>query len=782
MRSSYFRTIISLCLIFNLSAAFGQSAKKLYKTAKELSKAGNYEEAIDYYSKCIETDNKFINAYIERAFAYEETENIEEAAADYKLLTELLPGDYKYYYKAAKLNYQLNKYTIALKDLKTAAQIENKDAKIFELKMRCNIALKNFSDALTDCNKAIELNKTAENYYFRGLVYKMLENFLLSESDFLESTTIDPNYLNAHTGLAVVYLKQNKYNDALNSVNKALKTDCKNKDALLLRSQIFTKKSDFPSAINDLSKLIIEYQNDFNILFQRGQAYFENKQFDLALTDFKKVTAAEPDNIPALCKRAESYEKLGKQAEAITDYEKILSLKIAGKENEQINKLAAERLFELNREQNPPQIKLFYGKPITGNSIFVSGITDEISLILSITDKSTISRLTVDGKGMIENNDSLKSGIPIKLSIKNKTKVTIECEDIYKNKSIEDYKIIKQENTEPSIVLSTPLVSEKNEIYADPRSSELLIEGRVNSKITLDIIEVNGIKAIFNADEINPKFTVRIYAIDRTKVEIKLTDINGNSTVKVFIINRNPSDFLNDNPMGITWVVFIENSDYKSFTSFKGPAKDISMMKTALSKYQINNILHKKNMSKQQFEKFFSTELRDLVKENKVNSVLIWYAGLGKYIKEKSYWIPSDAKRDDESSYFNINSLKSSMQAYSKEIEHTLLVTDACETGPSFYMAMRALPTERDCNTGKATKFKSSQVFTSAGYEAQDEKSQFTKSFANSLNSNNNSCISIEKIVQKVSSAVVKSTKKTPKFGKISGFEDEDGSFIFIKK
>jgi hypothetical protein len=115
-------------------------------------------------------------------------------------------------------------------------------------------------------------------------------------------------------------------------------------------------------------------------------------------------------------------------------------------------------------------------------------------------------------------------------------------------------------------------------------------------------------------------------------------------------------------------------------------------------------------------ERFFSIELRDLVRSNRVNSILIWYAGHGKYIHETGYWIPVDAKRDDEFTYFNINALKASLQSYSNYVTHTLVITDACESGPSFYQAMRSTPKERNCNDWQATKFKSSQVFASAGY------------------------------------------------------------------
>jgi hypothetical protein len=205
-------------------------------------------------------------------------------------------------------------------------------------------------------------------------------------------------------------------------------------------------------------------------------------------------------------------------------------------------------------------------------------------------------------------------------------------------------------------------------------------------------------------------------------------------------------------------------------------------MKSALAKYQIHNIIHKKNMTKNDMERFFSIELRDLVRSNLVNSILIWYAGHGKFINETGYWIPVDAKRDDEFTYFNINALKASMQSYANYVTHVLVITDACESGPSFYQAMRSDPTVKSCDDWQATRFKSSQVFSSAGYQLAVDNSQFTKTFANSLVNNPNACIPIESIVAKVTTAVVKNNQQKPQFGKIAGLEDEDGTFFFMTK
>lgn len=234
--------------------------------------------------------------------------------------------------------------------------------------------------------------------------------------------------------------------------------------------------------------------------------------------------------------------------------------------------------------------------------------------------------------------------------------------------------------------------------------------------------------------------------------------------------------------MGKTWVIFIENSDYKTFASLEGPVKDVSMMKAALANYKVHNIIHKKNMGKADLERFFAIELRDLVRSNDVNSLLVWYAGHGKFINDIGYWVPTDATRDDEFTYFNISTLKAALQSYSTFVTHTLVITDACESGPTFYQAMRSGLKERDCGDWEATKFKSSQVFSSAGYELALDNSQFTKTFANTLRNNPNACLPIENVVSKVTIAVAKDGMQKPQFGKIDGLEDEGGTFFFISK
>lgn len=263
----------------------------------------------------------------------------------------------------------------------------------------------------------------------------------------------------------------------------------------------------------------------------------------------------------------------------------------------------------------------------------------------------------------------------------------------------------------------------------------------------------------------------------KTPIQILLASI-----LFLFIPSFCFSQAANNSPMGKTWIVFFENSDYETFASLEGPTQDVVLMKSALRGYKIDSVIHKKNLTKQKMENFVSVELKNQVKKNRVNSVLFWYAGHGKFIHETGYWVPVDAQRDDESTFFNINFLKESLRSYENELTHILVITDACESGPTFYQAMRNFNPDRNCNDLLASQSKSSQVFSSTGYELAIDESQFTRTFASSLTNNSFSCIPIESIVSQVTMAVVKNNQEKPKFGKIEGLKDENGTFFFISK
>ncbi len=776
------------CLLLSgliLSASFSanaQNAKQYYKTGLTFIEAKNYMDAIDQFSKAVQIDPDYVDAYIERARAYRLVNETAKAAEDFDRALVFEKKKEKLYLEASDANFMLLRYDKALELVKEAIDLNSKSDEGYRLQCRIQVGMGNYSEALVSVNKALLLKDNAENNYYHGVVSDSMKNYNQAELDYEKAIAKERKFIQAYLSLASLRLHLNKLNKAIDHCNAVLNLDPKNKDAFLIRSRVYVKMLEYPKAIDDISKVVFNSPDDPAVYIIRGTYYQEFTQFQNSLNDFTKAIMLDPKNSEAIYKRAYSYEQIGDFKAAIKDYSTLAGLSEYDMYARKHLDDAKKRLYELNRETNRPKVTLLDPAPSDEYTVKLAKNRSRLSVRGKIYDESEIISLKINDVDIsfLKNNDVFEflaevdvSGLDI---------FSVVAEDAYNNLQQVTYSIERTEINPPRISIIAPYASDDGEIYLDTDNVNLYVEGNITDESLIRSILIDGVSASFMLNERNPKFSATINVANKNKFTVQATDHYGNDTIQVFTLNREGVSLLEANPMGRTWVIFVENSNYETFPSLDGPSKDVTLMRSALARYDVQKIIHKQDMTKKDMEKFFSIELRDLIRSNRVNSLLIWFAGHGKFINETGYWIPVDAKRDDEFTYYNLNALRASLQSYTNFVVHTLVITDACESGPTFYQAMRETPKIRTCTDWEAVKFKSSQVFSSAGYELAVDNSQFTRTFANTLANNPDACIPIQLIVQKVTLAVTQNNQQKPKFGKIVGLTDEDGEFFFISK
>ncbi|NOY38472.1 MAG: tetratricopeptide repeat protein [Chlorobi bacterium] len=782
MRNKVILTVLTLFLVAGMANGFTQNARKYFKVGEDFVKTGKYQDALTQFSKAIEMDPDFSKAYLSRGKVYEQINQPEEALNDYNRALVFLPKDADTYYCTGRIYNQLGKYKEALDALNKATRLARRNVEAYQEKAKALISLEKYKKAIGAADTALLLQKDAVGYYLHGTANEHLGNFSLAEQDYNKSANADHRFIDPHLSQAKMALDLDRTDLAMKECNKALQIDDKNIKAYLLRSKVYVKQLDYPNAINDISRILLVEPDNADMFFLRGTYYQKFNQHPYAIADFTKVISLQPDKPEAYFQRARSYEEILDMKHAVKDYQTLARRFEDNIKAEKLLKAAQERLYELNRESDPPVVALAVPKPVGKNTIEIPGNMAEVILKGTITDQSDLASVKINGKEIHTEKTDDGYEFLANANLSDTDRLVIAASDIYNNETKMEYAIRRTEINPPQVELLAPYASDNGEVYLESTEPMLYIEGQIKDESLIKDIKIEGVLASYRPDDNNPRFSATIDIKNKKSFQVTVEDIYGNQTNKVFTLNREAAALGQDNPMGKTWAIFIENSNYQTFASLDGPPKDISLMKKALANYQISNVIVKQDMTKEQLDKFFSIELRDLVRSNHVNSLLIWYAGHGKFINETGYWIPVDAARDDEFTYYNINNLKAALQTYSNWVTHTLVVTDACESGPTFYQAMRSIPEERSCDDWQATKFKSSQVFSSAGYELAVDNSQFTRTFANTLANNPNACLPIESIVKKVTVAVVKNNQQRPQFGKIAGLEDENGTFFFISR
>ncbi len=777
--------IFALTLALIGCSASKQSSKSFYKQGEKYYEAGTYNEAVNQYTEALKLEPQNEKVLLARAKAYKQLGQTEKAIKDYDQLVSLEPKDAEISYEAGKLYYEAGDYEKASNLLIRATSLDHNMVKAYQINIVSLAKLKKFEIALQEAELALDYKKDALNYYNRGFVEDSLGMLDKAEDDYRKAVKKGDSFEEAMVALADLLYRKGELEEAQEYCEKAIEVNKESKDAYIVRAKIHRKKLDYPNALNDLSRILVFAPEDLEVYFLRGQYNEEFKQFQNAIFDYTKVIALDETNLTAYFKRAQCYEEIKNYEAAIRDYKVLNDL---AEDNEQYTELldnAEKRMFELNREHNKPEITLISPVVDKDNFLEIRENAQEVVIKGELKDESNIASFRINGNEVKVNEKPGKKGYVFEHSLQLLEKpeeINFVAVDGYGNESNETYNVALTEINPPKFRLKAPVASDNGEIYLSNLDPILYVEGYVRDQSQIKSILIDGSTASYRIDDLNPNFSANIDITNKDNFTITVEDKYGNKSQKEYTLNREGATLAENNPMGKTWVIFIENSDYETFASIDGPTKDVTLMKSALANYIVHNMIHKKNMSKTDLERFFAIELRDLVRSNKVNSLIVWYAGHGKTLNETGYWIPVDAKRDDEFTYFNINSLKASMQSYSDDITHTLVITDACESGPSFYQAMRSTPTVRSCDDRTATRFKSSQVFSSAGYELATDDSQFTRTFANTLKYNEDTCIPIEEIVLKVTDAVAREGKQKPQFGKIAGLEDENGTFFFIRK
>ncbi len=788
-------SVLVMVFIVAVLTVSGQSSRKYIKAGEEFIRNDMFEDAIEQFSRAIDEAPASAEGYLKRARAYELTGNHMLAYDDYKRANSFLSNDTGILYNLGRMCNKLGEdektapgernkfYSEAVSYLQQAIRTEYRNGKLYTEKVVSLMGMELWDKALGTSDTALQMRDDAVNYYYQGIIYQKLNDDNTARRQLEKAVTKDKSLSAARLELARVLIRQGDVNSALGQCRMVMQQDEKNVDAYLTRALVHEARLDYPSAINDISTAILLEPADQEHYIRRGTYYQKFNQHLAAINDFTKALAIDQYQHEAYLLRAHSYEEANEFDRASADYARVIAMNEESSSAKRMMREANDRLFAINRESDSPEIFIESPAVFGGSEIEVGLDRKSVMITGKISDKSLLAEFSInsvpvklEGRGTIP--------FVAEVEIASDGIMRIIARDVYDNESVMTYRVRRTEVDPPEIQILAPFLTGDNVLVIDSIASRIDIEGKVLDQNLISAVRIQNISAQFSHDNLNPAFIAKgIDVRNSDRVTISVEDKYGNTTTKDYILSRRGTTISESNPMGNTLIVFIENSDYQNFAALQGPPKDANLITTVLEdSYQVLPVRRLRNQSKQEMEKFFSIDLRDEVRARQIKSLVIWFAGHGKFINDVGYWIPIDARRDEEFTYYSLNALKASMETYMNYLTHVLVITDACESGPSFYQAMRSEIKARNCTDWRATQFKSSQIFSSAGYELAVDDSQFTRTFANTLRGNPNTCIAIEEIVTQVTKAVTQNNQQKPKFGKITGLKDEDGTFFFIKK
>ena len=205
---------------------------------------------------------------------------------------------------------------------------------------RMRIGLICVGAALTLVSVAAVVRKTHESLisYERGLM--CLENNVNDRAveEFTRAIASDPAFAQAHHDLGVAYLRQERYEQAINAFKKSLDLKLEVRSRAMAYHNLglaYSAISRNDEAIDAFKQALQINPQDAETHYYLGMAYLDKERYDEAITNFQQSLKLKPDLADAQIGLGEAYEAKGLLDQAIAVYEQALKLNPAAEELQQ---------------------------------------------------------------------------------------------------------------------------------------------------------------------------------------------------------------------------------------------------------------------------------------------------------------------------------------------------------------------------------------------------------------------------------------------------------------
>lgn len=259
------------------------------KTGNPEAKKRFTKQAIVYYTKAIEINPLFAEAYSERGNAYGNLKQYQEAIADFTKAIEINPKFWEAYYL---LGFIYHYYQWSSENIQKCIELYTKSielrpdfARAYKARAYIYFETGKYQEALADYDRAIELGiKTVETYRFRALVKAKLKNYFQAIEDYkigIKLAKLTNNHFDwgiCLRGIANAYMGLKKYYAAINYFKKELALRLKN--AKNINERKFELRSWYT----------------FSDGFKVGLLYLDLYKYELALAEGKKGIEYAPDS------------------------------------------------------------------------------------------------------------------------------------------------------------------------------------------------------------------------------------------------------------------------------------------------------------------------------------------------------------------------------------------------------------------------------------------------------------------------------------------------------
>lgn len=250
-------------------------------------------QAVPYFTRRIQADPQDAFAFSQRAGAWLDKGEPENAHADMSEALRLNPTDANTWHNRGVVRQSLGQYDRAIADYNEAMRLEADQPLYYNHRGESRHFLRDYDRAIADYTEAIRLLPGyATAYSNRGWAWREKQELEIALSDFEQALKLDSELIGAYRGRGMIQYLKGNYAEAIASYDQVLSRD--------------------PSQT--------VYYND------RGWARLKLNQVDQALADFDEALRQNPEMALAVQGRSISHYRRGDYTAALQDCREVIRL------------------------------------------------------------------------------------------------------------------------------------------------------------------------------------------------------------------------------------------------------------------------------------------------------------------------------------------------------------------------------------------------------------------------------------------------------------------------
>ncbi len=294
---------------------------------------GEYDKAVEYYTRALTYDKKNPDIYKNLSMAYRHKKDFARALETAEQSASLNADDPESKILLGNIYFETGKYDEAIAAYREALDRTPDNARVL---YNLGSALMQKGDEFAameyfkKAGAADRIGEVAHKAYSRlGVIYMERKDFAEAEKYLKEAASIRPNDALDRYNLGIAYLRQKKTAEAMEELSRA--ESLGENDAVMLENigEAYFSMKNYDKSLEVYNKVRKTNERNVKILSRIAEIYYEKGELDSAYELYRKITVLEPTtenarvaylNMGNILDDAQRFE------EAIEAYQKALSI------------------------------------------------------------------------------------------------------------------------------------------------------------------------------------------------------------------------------------------------------------------------------------------------------------------------------------------------------------------------------------------------------------------------------------------------------------------------